>query len=175
MSQFFNSGNITAGGSMFANLSVWDEDRSDLFSPRFNWNYQQRGPRSARAQLPWIGLWPSSRMAQGDPTQVMSYLGTDCQMGGNWDEPLNWDTGSMHLYGFSGQCLDVNSNPVQNAAIMCFLTATDALAGTTFSDNNGNYQVTTPYAGQQHYITAQLAGTTDIFGTTDFTLVPTLV
>ena len=172
MSYYLNAG--LTGVGMLAPLSIPDEDRSDLYSPRFNWSYQARGPRSTRNPTLWRGLWPAPSMACGDAVANpgSTQFGQDASEASSWDEPICWDTGAMHLYGFTGQCLDASAVPQQNATVQAFVTATGQLAGTATSDNNGNYSVTTPYPGA-HFLVAILAGSPDIFGTTDNNLIPT--
>lgn len=177
MSYLLNSAFLAAGGSPYVAMAVHDEDKSDLFSPRFYWSYQQRGPRTTQGQVAFFDGWSKSGMLCGDATvnPGATQFGQDAAEFGQWDLPQVSDSGQIHLSAISGQCLNASSVPQINALVQAFLTSTGALAGSTYSDNNGNYVVTTPYLGQAHFLVALLAGSPDIFGTTDNNLTPTLL
>jgi hypothetical protein len=161
-----------AGASAGSQVYVPDEDRTYLWRPE--WSYWCRGVHLQPSAAQYVGLWPSSRLSSGDPTQPLSRLGQDsCQTGGGWGP---WEIGTTGTGGptvfLSGQTLDGNSNPLAGVLVQGFVTSNDLFVGQTTSDANGNYSLGSPYVGVAHYLVAYLPGSPDRAGTTVDTLVP---
>ena len=80
--------------------------------------------------------------------------------------------GAMNALGFSGVTRDGNNTPVAGMTVRLFRTSDSALVATTTSRYDGSYNVSTPYAGQDHFITCHKAGSPEIAGASQSTLEP---
>lgn len=152
--------------------AVWDEDFTIQYSPRFNWSYQKRGAASVRDAYGHFTLWPSARIAAGDPTAPLTLSGQDAAQGGIFTPSMYAQGGVQRPWFIRGNCVDGSSNPVPGAVIQGFLTANDQYVGQTITDDGGYYQLGTYFFGQQHYLIAYKPGSPDIAGTTVNTLTP---
>ena len=170
-----------------SNIALWDEDRSDLYTGRYYWDYQHRGPQSNRYQgVQWHQLWPLSKMCSGDSTVSLTLLGNDIsdgRIGAGYEEWRYGEGGQLGQVFIRGQCVDMNGNPLGACTVQAFVTnpinignpngvSADVLAGTTITDSNGNYACPTPYPGVAHFVVAYYAAT-NLSGTTVNTLIPT--
>ena len=164
MSIFLNSATIGAASSSYAFLAVHDEDKSDLYNPRFYWGYQGRSKETAGHTPLWQDLWPSPKIANGDST-VAGILGQDPAEAGRFEYPSTIYRGMVRPYFFRGYCKDGSGNILPGAVVTAYLTAGDLQVGRTACDSNGYYECPTIYAGVNHYLVARyssgsLAGAT---------------
>ena len=81
-------------------------------------------------------------------------------------------TGSMNALGFSGITRDGNNTPVGGMTVRLFRTSDSTLVATAVSRYDGSYNVSTPYAGQDHFIVCHKAGSPEIAGASQSTLEP---
>ena len=177
MSYYLNSGIVATGGAVWSNLAIWDEEKSDLYVPAANWTYQGRTLKVQAHEQGnlWNSLWPSSRMASGDPTAPLSVMGTDnAQSAGSYEPVDTLNGGNYRPYFISGYVKDTNGNAIAAVTVKAFRTSDDAFIGQTATDSNGYYQCPTVYASAvNHYIVAYDASGQRA-GSTINTLVPTL-
>ena len=165
MSQYLNSGTLAAGGSMHCNLAIHDEDKHDLFNPRYNWTYQQRNQAEAGGGGgKWLELWPTSKMASGDSTVALCMLGQDISDAGRFEYQSSISRGIIRPYFIRGTIKDSLGVAVTGARVQAIVDATDTYVNQVYSDSNGNYELPTIYIGQNHYLVAyndgnQQAGT----------------
>lgn len=80
--------------------------------------------------------------------------------------------GGMHALGFSGITRDANNTPVGGMTVRLFRTSDSTLVATAVSRYDGSYNVSTPYAGQDHFIVCHKAGSPEIAGASQSTLEP---
>jgi hypothetical protein len=174
MSTFLNSATVGAG-TWNSILTIWDEERGNLASPQFYWNYQQRNLGTLFKQyVPWLELWYASSLAAGDMTQGFVTMGEDnAGLSGVWEVPPAYSLGTFRPYFFRGTCTDQYSNPLGGAVIKAYLTSSDLMVGQTTSDSNGNYQCPTFYSGQNHYLVSTIVSG-NLAGVTINTLQPSL-
>lgn len=166
MSQMFGSFNNLA--------SVWiaDEDKTNLWSASAGYSYQMRGQQFNRGGSNFFELWPSSHMSSGDPTSPLCLIGTDSGGSGKWSEWSISEGGHVAPLFISGTCKDAGGSPLSGVLVSAFRSSDNLYIGKTTSDSNGNYSVSSIYAGVNHYLVAYLPGSPDIAGTTVSTLVP---
>jgi len=152
-------------------LFISDEDKTDLYKPRFDWSYQGRHQAITRFdQYGFLSRWPRSRMMMGDPSQDI-ILGVDASEGGRY-EPLNFcDTGSQRGYFIHGMCVDGSGAPLAAAILDLFRTSDDLWVSSGQTDSNGIYSLPTPYNGVNHYIVANY-GPNTLVGASINTLTP---
>lgn len=86
--------------------------------------------------------------------------------------PRKIATGGNSQLGFSGVTRDGNNSPVGGMTVRLFRTSDSTLVATTVSRYDGSYNVSTPYAGQDHFITCHKAGSPEIAGASQSTLQP---
>jgi hypothetical protein len=172
MSLFLNSATVAAGTNFYCCLSVHDEDRSDLYNPRFYWEYQGRAKESANASPLWQELWHSPKLASGDST-TPGLLGQDPAEGGRFEYPSTISRGMARPWFFRGFCKDNAGNILGGAVVTAYLTQGDVAVGTIAADSNGYYECPTPYFGVNHYLVARYASA-NLAGATVNTLQPSL-
>lgn len=172
MSQFLNSATV-AGGTLNAALAIHDEDKSDLFEPRFGYCYQMRNAKSAANFSQWIELWPSAKLASGDSTAPLALLGQDSRAEGSFEYPSSISRGMVRPWFFRGMCKDSTGSPLIATTVTGYITATDAAIGMVGCDANANYELPTVF-NQPHYLVAYRSGVPDVTGATVDTLTPSL-
>jgi hypothetical protein len=160
--------------------SNW-EYYTELVRPSDYWDYQQRTQRSAWFdQVQWLNLWPrqgglliQAETAWGLGGANVNGIGqsNDSYYGG-WEPSLLGYSGNIRPNYVRGALVDINSSPVINATVTSFVTATNALDGTTTSDANGNYEAPCFVTSGNHFIVAYKPGSPDIAGTSVNTLTP---
>jgi hypothetical protein len=167
--------NASAVGPMGQFLAIHDEDKNDLFEPRYNYNYQARNSKQAGAGQGnmWLELWPVSRIASGDSTVSLALLGQDCSDVGRFEYQSSISRGMVRPYFIRGQCRDQNGNALGGAIVQGFLTANDLTVGEVACDANGYYELPTIYSGQNHYVVAYYASGS-LAGTSVNTINPVL-
>lgn len=145
-------------------LGALDEERSDLYRPMFYNNYQMRTPDYDRG---WIaGNWPRSMFSWGDPTTSPLLGGQDMTEGGFGWEPWSVpNEGASRPSYVQGNITDANNAPLPLTTVLLFLTSSGVLVGSGLTDNNGNYSLPTPYAGQAHFVYANYGTNTYVGGT----------
>lgn len=141
-------------------LAVTDSDMHDLYKARYNWSYQQRGPGAIVQPGLWRTLWPQPRSISGTPDVCDNIFGQDAVDGGIFEPISVTDSGMSRPSFVMGRCVDSGGNGIATANLDLFLTATKAWVSSGISDQNGYYQLPTPYAGQAHEIYANYAGGT---------------
>lgn len=130
-------------------LGILDEEKSDLYKGSCRYAYHNRTPYEPFDQSRFQG-WPHSTLGNmGDGLADMSTISPPF-------ENINamYHTGAHRLYFVVGVVRDGSGNVVAAANIDLFLTATDTLVSSTWTDSNGIYSAFTPYVGQNHYATA---------------------
>lgn len=156
-------------------LGILDEEKCDLYKPRFGFNYQHRSNDTIVPDTPFLELWPCSAFASGDQTQGYYMLGGDqaaADCGWSAWEPWSASSGGSHKdYFVQGVVTDNSGNPLASAAVSMFLTATDAFVARGQTDQNGNFSLPSPFGGQSHYIVANYASGTYV-GASVNTLTP---
>lgn len=167
MSVYLNSSNHIAVGS-----AIWDEDKSPLWEPQYNYCYQARGPQSARPQSSFFSLWPASRMSSGDPATPLTILGAGSRDIGGWMLWQCGEGGHTTPVFIVGRAVDGGGGILAGAIVKGFRASDDLFVGQTISDSNGNFSLGTPYPSVAHYLVAYEAGSPDVSGTTINTLVP---
>lgn len=75
------------------------------------------------------------------------------------------------LYGISGVTRDSSGAALGSCVVKLYRTATDVLVDSTVSDGSGNYSFPNVTPGDTYYVVAYLAGSPDVEGTTNNTLV----
>src|SRR3954454_12263498 len=75
------------------------------------------------------------------------------------------------LYAISGVTRDSTGAALGSCTVKLYRTATDVLVDTTVSDVSGNYSFPNVTPGDTYYVVAYLAGSPDVEGTTNNTLV----
>jgi hypothetical protein len=146
-----------------------------LYTAGYNWLYRYRHltPNTTRQYTPYFELWRPAQSMSGDQTTPLSVTGLDPGSVVYPFEPFNYgDGGQMGQVFIRGECIDQYGNALVSCSVEAFVTSSNALAGTTTSDTNGNYACPTPYPSIQHFIVAYYAAT-NLAGTTIDTLVPT--
>lgn len=166
MSSFlYNSISMIWGGQ----LVVADDDRSDLYHPRFQYNYQLRHPGVSRGD--GFAGWPRSGTMNGDPSQA-HVLGTDQMDFSGGAEPLMMhDTAAQRTYWIVGVVRDGANTPLGGAVVDIYLTATKTWVASATTDSNGIYAAGTPNVGVNHYAVANY-GPNTLTGSSVNTLIP---
>jgi hypothetical protein len=174
MSQYLNSGMLASGGSMFASLSIHDEDKTDLHNPRFNWTYQQRNQAEVGGGCAkWVELWPTSKMASGDSTVALCMLGQDMSASGHFEYQSSISRGMVRPYFIRGTVKDSVGAAVTGARVQAIVADTNTYAGQVYSDSNGKYELPTIFIGNNHYLVAYNDGNSQA-GTSVNTIQPVL-
>jgi hypothetical protein len=160
--------------SVYANRTVIaDEDGNDLYSPRYQWSYQMRGPSKVADGYGFFSGWPASRGMSGDPSVPMYPVGNDAGECTAF-EPFSLPVGGTYRpWYMRGQCKDGSGSPVAAANLDMFLTGTKVLVSSGISDQNGYYELPSPYFGVNHEIYANYANGV-LVGATVNTLQPAL-
>ena len=109
--------------------------------------------------------WPGAGGLMGDAGDVMLPLGND------WYAEPDMTKGSMSRFGVVGVTRDIYGSPIGGVTVTLYRTSDDSVQAKVVSDALGNYTVTTPFAPDSHYIVMYKAGSPDVFGTTQNTLV----
>lgn len=87
--------------------------------------------------------------------------------------PLDQATGGNANLGFNGVTRDVNNTPVGGATVRLFRSLDGSLIHQVTSKADGAYDVSTPYAGEGHFLVCHKTGPPDIAGASVATLEPT--
>lgn len=74
--------------------------------------------------------------------------------------------------GFSGVARDGNNSPVGGMTVRLFRTADSSLVATVVSRADGSYNISTPYAGEDHFIVCHKSGSPELAGASQTTLQP---
>jgi hypothetical protein len=77
-----------------------------------------------------------------------------------------------HTWRISGLVQTSSSVPVSGATIKVFRSDTNALVATTVSNASGQWSVQVPINYVNYWATGFLAGSPDIYGTTDINITP---
>ena len=154
-------------------LGIHDEEKSDLFSPRYDWIFQRRTPASVNDGYGFFSSWPMSKGMGGDPTLQMYIFGQDNNDRCQFEPYTGLYGGYFRPYFVNGLCVDGASTPIQSAVVELFLTATDVKVSTVQSNGSGVYSAWSPFIGQNHYAVANY-GPNTLVGTTVDTLQPVL-
>lgn len=169
MSRFIGSLNALMGPSF--PLAVTDEDSIRI--ARQDFRHQRRQTLGQNDPIGWSSLWPRSGMMSGDVEAPAGIMGTCSENTGMWSVNQRAARGNGALKFIMGTCRDVDGNAVGGATVVGFLTAGDVVVNETACDDQGNYELGTPYPGAPHYLVAYRAGSPDIAGTSVNTLTPT--
>ena len=168
--------NLGSTTNIFGGLLIPMDERS---SPAFHtWN----AGRVSVSLTPWFeGLnWAYSNGLGGQ----LGSCGIGCDQAsdaGYWNpidsQSLNVsgldDTGASTQNVLVGQTFNGSGVPLANCKVTGFVTATNVIVGSVTSDNAGYYMLPTPYStSTAHYVTAFLAGSPDVSGMSDNTLMP---
>lgn len=172
MSSLLNAA-FVAGGTLNATLQIHDEDRSDLWQPRFNYTYHQRNAISDALKVPWLDIWPQAKLSSGDSTVALALFGQDSNESGRFEYQPTISRGVVRPSFIRGTVTDAVGTPVGGANVQGFLTASDLYVGEIGTASNGTYELPTQYAGQAHYLVAYNPGN-NTAGTTVNTLNPAL-
>lgn len=151
-------------------VSVWDEDKYDLFLPQNNWSWDGRHPTVCRnLGAAWVGFWTPPAL-----TFAFNSQSANLPVSGAWAPWSPGESGYCRLAYFQGTCRDANGATVSGAVVIAFRTSDNMEAGSATSNSDGTYSVGTPFLGVAHYILAYLDTATDLTGSTVNTLVPTI-
>jgi len=153
-------------------LALHDEDKTDLWNPRFYYCYRMRDSRM-RDPGAWTSLWSRSKGMSGDPSAA-GFLGNQDAADGGLFEPINTIEGGNARHWFvHGVCVDASANLLAGAVVELYRTSTDEKVCTGQTDSNGIYSLGTPYPSDYHYVVANY-GPNTYTGASVNTLVPTL-
>jgi len=157
-------------GSMMA---IFDEEKSDIASTRYNWNYQMRTPSTSVDLYPFFSGWSYSKGMSGDPSVPTYLFGQDAIDRVAFEMYSNVFAGNTRPWYIRGQCLDGASGPVAGVNLDMFLKGTKVLVASGVSDQNGFYSLPSFYFGLDHEIYANYANGT-LVGASVNTLEPAL-
>jgi hypothetical protein len=152
-------------------LGIHDEDKSDLYKSRFDYAYQMRRPGAIVSKSGYTEKWPRSRGLSGDPSVSLYPFGQDAAEGGLYEPVTVTDSGFSRPYFVMGRVVDTGGNPLAAATVNLYLSSTEAFVSSGITNQNGNYQLPTPFAGQNHFVYANYAGNTYVGASAD-TLTP---
>lgn len=111
--------------------------------------------------------WPGGAGINGDVSVDASvYMAVQW---GQYDQAA----GSSSRYVFMGVTRDAYGSPVGTCVVKLMRTSDDTVIDTVTSDENGNFQLNTPYYPTTHYIYSHKSGSPDIDGVTPNTLIGT--
>jgi len=96
-------------------------------------------------------------------------LGCDVSRYGNDQQDI---LGGAQVKKIIGTTKDSTGANLGSCIVRGFVTATQVCVGQVTSDTGGYYELTTTYAGAQHYLVAYKAGSPDVTGATANTLIP---
>lgn len=74
--------------------------------------------------------------------------------------------------GFSGVARGLDNSPVAGVTVRLFRSSNSQLVATAVSRADGSYNISTPYAGENHFIVCHKSGSPEIAGASIATLVP---
>lgn len=114
--------------------------------------------------------WPPSSMLSGDLSSGYAQIGQDAAVSETWSPWVEGSFGDGARKYIIGQAKDSNGTGISGATITAYLTSTDEVTASVGSDSSGNFAVSTPYSGLQHYLRATGTG---VAGSTVNTLTPT--
>ena len=107
--------------------------------------------------------WPSSRLSDnGDGATVKSGV-----IWGFFDQA----GGASSRYVFRGVTRDQYGSAVGTCSVLLYRTSTNVLIDSATSDPAGNFELTTTFYPDAHYIVAHKTGSPDIDGVTPNTLI----
>lgn len=109
--------------------------------------------------------WPRGSDFLGDQSVDLGVI-----TGGPWGW-LDTVGGGTHRFIITGVTRDVNGSPIGGATVTLFQTTLQLMVDQIVSDPNGNYQVSSPYYPDAHFIVVYKTGSPDVFGTTANTLI----
>lgn len=160
--------NNTLDGCMYV---VREEERTDLWNPRYQSSYQYRHINNNFEQYGFFAGWPASKAMSGDGSSNL-VLGADAQQMSGLFEPWSLvDGGNYRPFYIHGVCRDGSAVPLGGAILTFFITSTKALVGTCQTDTNGIYSMPTVNFGIAHFAYANYGPDTLLGGTVD-TLIP---
>lgn len=176
---WINGGTLAGTLDFYRVVVINDEEKNGAFSrPAQNFNYQQRcctDYRTARGFSGW--WWGGGAFLDPAGTNGMDPIwGND-----NLDNAYtSWEPWSLGNKGYTrpfyinGTVFDVNGNPVAEATIKSYVTATGVVDGSTTSNADGTYQVPCYNRTATHYTTAYKSGSPDVAGESVNTLTPSV-
>lgn len=121
------------------------------------------------AWLPGV-LWSGSA-GMGGQLGWQGFQDSFDQTLARWDVELS-QVGGQQALKLRGTSRDSSGNPLANAIIRGYVTSTNAYEGQVTSDNGGYFELPCSAGAVAHYLVAFKAGSPDIAGTTDNTLIP---
>ena len=170
----YGTAGATGGGWSHQPGSLQPSYSEDWNEPR--WSWQARSPKTWADRNQWTSLWSWGCKVGGGDDLSYSLVGRDIS-NSNGYEPFSCDgAGCQFKNRIVGQCLDASDNPVANAIVQGFVTATDDFVGEVTANNEGYYYLMTEQStSTPHYLVAYKVGAPDIAGTTVNTILPTAV
>lgn len=164
-----------AGNAQMGNWSCEETDARGWFirAGRVDMSPWRRGDSQYGARFRFVTLWPSSGFMTGDISAgYICPINQDVQCSDWWSPWQRANRGNGRVKFILGQCKDGAGNALGGAVVQGFLTSSDAFVGETACDDKGNYELGTPYPGQNHYLVAYYSAG-NLAGTTVNTLIPT--
>lgn len=135
-------------------------------------------PDSASSQMPVYveldAIAPRSFASEYWPRTMLSDSGDGAtvEFGVTWGF-FDQAAGSSSRYVFRGITRDQYGSAVGTCSVLLYRTATNVLIDSATSDPLGNFELTTTFYPDTHYIVAHKTGSPDIDGVTPNTLVGT--
>jgi len=153
-----NAGNGTAG---FDTSLAADDIR--LMPEWMDHDYRDNEPDEWYTLVGWMNNWWPG-------------IGGMDASGGEWLAAVAYDrpeivSGATSRFGFSGVTRDVYGTALGGCDVHLFRTSDSLLVDSAQSDSSGRYTVGTPYYPDAHFIVCYKAGTPNVAGTTDQTLI----
>jgi hypothetical protein len=133
-------------------------------------------PDSASSQMPIYvdldAIAPGSFAGQYWPRTMLSDNGDGAtvQRGVRWGF-FDQAAGSSSRYVFRGVTRDQYGSAVETCSVLLYRTSTTVLVDSSVSNANGNFELTTAFYPDFHYIVAHKSGSPDIDGVSPNTLV----
>jgi len=159
------------GNSNLMNIS--DEEKSDIASSRFNWNYRMRTPSTVVDGYGHFSGWSHSKGLSGDPSVPTYIFGQDGSDRAAFEMYSNVFGGTFRPWYVRGLCQDGSSNALAAVDLDMFLTGTKILVASGITDQNGFYSLPSINFGVDHEIYANYANGTLVGASVD-TLQPAL-
>lgn len=153
-------------GQTFIGIGFWNkmEQQSELLTEEF-YGPDVNHPENCRIdEAAFTPYWPgrSGLYADAQPLLVAppSHLNPGLV------------SGSLGSLGFSGVTRDANNSPIGKMTMRLFRTSDSALVGTAVSRYDGSYNMSTPYAGEDHFLVCHKSGSPEVAGASQSTLQP---